>query len=80
MTQTGTLHNHNRCYRGFAKSNAFWSHRPILEFERILKQIYTYGNIHFEIPTVGRSTRMHYLYQNLDSIYWWNASSTQWRM
>jgi len=48
--------------------------RPILGFERILKQI-THMDIHcVEIPTVGRSTRMHCVYQNLDNIYLRNRS------
>jgi len=47
----------------------------ILGFERILKQIVTYGNIHYvEISTVGLSTRMHCIYENLDlSIYYKTA-------
>jgi len=41
--------------------------RLMLGFEHILKQITQNRNIRYvEFPTVGRSTRMHYIYQNLD--------------
>jgi len=42
--------------------------RPILGFKRILKQ-FTHDH-YVEIPTVGWSTRMHCIYQNLDNIYY----------
>jgi len=58
----------NKRYRGFGQCNAFWS-IATLGFERILKQILCYGNIHYvEIPTVGWSTWVHCIYQNLDNI------------
>jgi len=44
------------------------------------KQIYAYGNIRYvEIPPVGRSTRMHRVYQNLDNIYYEKKSCCIWR-
>jgi len=40
-----------------------------LGFERILKQIYEYGNIPYvEIPTVGRSTRITFTKTSITSI------------
>jgi len=57
-----------------------WTHKIFLLVDRswvdlgiwtYFEKNYTYGNIRYvEIPTVGRSTRMHFIYQNLDNIYW----------
>jgi len=38
-------------------------------FEAEPKKHYSYKKITCIIPTVGRSTRMHWIYQNFDHIY-----------
>jgi len=43
---------------------------PTLGIWTYFETNYAYGNFHYvEIPTVGLSTRMHCVYQNLDNIY-----------
>jgi len=58
----------NRCYQGFGKCNSFWVDRPTFGWT-YLETNYAYRNVHYvEISTVGQSTRMHCIYQNLDNV------------
>jgi len=55
----------NDCYRSFGKYNALW----VIALSSIMQLITHMGIYYVEIPTMGRSTRMHCIsYQNLDNI------------
>jgi len=48
--------------------STFWKIQCILGNRHILGSNFAYGNFHYvEVPMVGRSTRMHCIYQNLDN-------------